>query len=73
MSSYKGVIGPGALQYLAVLGMYRWTECLFLASSLAQGAFFELPELAQGALLSFQFWAPEFVCILLISIHYVLV
>ena len=48
--------GGGALLYLGVLGMCRWTGC-----------FFVLPELAQGAFLSFQLWAPDLACILLIS------
>ena len=55
-----------ALPYLGVglLGLCRWTGCLFEVPALAQGVFFVLPELAQGAFLSFQRDLP---CILLIS------
>ena len=50
--------GGGALPYLGVLGMCRWTGCLFELPALAQGVFFKLLELGQGPFLSFQRWAP---------------
>ena len=50
--------GGGAFPYLGVLGMRRWTGCLFELPALAQGVFFVLPELGQVSFLSFQLWAP---------------
>ena len=47
--------------------MCRWTGCLFELPALAQGVISELLELAQGACLSFQLWATNSACILLIS------
>ena len=58
MPIYNSGGGEGALPYLGVFGMCRWTGDFFELSALAQGVFFERPELGQGAFLSFQLWAP---------------
>ena len=50
--------GGGTSIQLGVLGMCRWTGCLFELPALAQGVFFKLTELGQGPFLSFQLCAP---------------
>ena len=40
---------------VGLLGMCRWTGCLFELPALEQGVFFGLPELVQGAFLSTRF------------------
>ena len=58
--------GGGALPYLGVLGMCRWTGCLFELPALARGVFLELPELGQGAFFELPTLGTRLACILLI-------